>query len=266
MKPIVLPYNLDSASSRRLANELGVKRIHPTRQTFRARSDTCIINWGRSSPYWENGVAILNRPENVANTLNKFRALKLMKEGGILTPDFTQDKNTARRWQRDGFVVFERHLLNSCGGRGIVTREPGSLIGNAQLYTKDIRKTKEYRVHIGKSGIIFVQRKVNRNDDSRMELVMNLSSYVYFRRVRDYPSWIIETAMEVNTLFGLDFCAVDIGIGVDGKAYVFEANTAPGIESQTLEAYADYFRKLMNYNWNGENINGNYYPRFTNLG
>jgi D-alanine-D-alanine ligase-like ATP-grasp enzyme len=40
---------------------------------------------------------------------------------------------------------------------------------------------------------------------------------------------------------GLDFGAVDV-ILREGKAYVLEVNTAPGIEGATLSAYLEAFR------------------------
>ena len=50
-------------------------------------------------------------------------------------------------------------------------------------------------------------------------------------------------------LLGLDFGAVDIGHRLqDNKFFVFEINTAPGIEGSTLDKYAkaiyNYYRSL----------------------
>lgn len=40
---------------------------------------------------------------------------------------------------------------------------------------------------------------------------------------------------------GLDFGAVDVAIGTDGRTFVLEVNRAPGLEGQTLERYAQLF-------------------------
>jgi D-alanine-D-alanine ligase-like ATP-grasp enzyme len=45
----------------------------------------------------------------------------------------------------------------------------------------------------------------------------------------------------VNTL-GLDFGAVDLIVAKDGRVYVLEVNTAPGIEGITLEKYVKAFQ------------------------
>ena len=42
----------------------------------------------------------------------------------------------------------------------------------------------------------------------------------------------------------LDFGAVDIIRAKNGKLYVLEVNTAPGLEERKLQIYADYFKNM----------------------
>jgi glutathione synthase/RimK-type ligase-like ATP-grasp enzyme len=45
---------------------------------------------------------------------------------------------------------------------------------------------------------------------------------------------------------GLDFGAVDIGHRIiDNKVFVFEVNTAPGIEGTTLQRYVNTFNEYI---------------------
>ena len=50
---------------------------------------------------------------------------------------------------------------------------------------------------------------------------------------------IRKLAVRAVEALGLDFGAVDIGRDISDKLFVFEVNTAPGIEGGTLVAYAN---------------------------
>ncbi|MNV71557.1 Ribosomal protein S6--L-glutamate ligase [compost metagenome] len=59
------------------------------------------------------------------------------------------------------------------------------------------------------------------------------------------PVIIQHAAVDACEVLGLDFGAVDVALGKDGKVYVFEVNTAPGIEGTCLEAYVNAFKEVM---------------------
>ena len=50
-----------------------------------------------------------------------------------------------------------------------------------------------------------------------------------------------EAAVKAVNSLGLDFGAVDICEDEEGNPYVFEVNTAPGIEGTTVEKYHTAF-------------------------
>ncbi len=44
---------------------------------------------------------------------------------------------------------------------------------------------------------------------------------------------------------GLDFGAVDLGHHPEYGTFIYEINTAPGLQGETVNDYADYFRSFM---------------------
>ena len=60
------------------------------------------------------------------------------------------------------------------------------------------------------------------------------------------PAKLIEAAIEAVKLLKLDFGAVDVGYRErDDKVFVFEVNTAPGIEGTTVDKYANAFNSYL---------------------
>jgi glutathione synthase/RimK-type ligase-like ATP-grasp enzyme len=72
---------------------------------------------------------------------------------------------------------------------------------------------------------------------------------VYARAEILPPEELLSSACKAVNLLGLDFGAVDIGHRlIDNKFFVFEVNTAPGLEGTTLDKYAkaiyNYYRSV----------------------
>ena len=75
------------------------------------------------------------------------------------------------------------------------------------------------------------------------------NGWVYARAEIAPPEELLSSAAKAVKLLGLDFGAVDIGHRViDNKFFVFEVNTAPGLEGTTLDKYSkaiyNYYRSL----------------------
>lgn len=232
------PYKMGSVSAKLLASELGIKRL---REHSRYRGRATIINWGGSKPIALTNV--LNKPLAVGRASNKMSALQIMHTNGLSVPDFTTDKNVAKDWQEDGFRVVARTLLNSHSGNGIVIAGPDDVLPHAPLYTKYTKKTEEYRVHVFKERIIDVCEKRKRaNQEVSHSLIRTLNhGWVYCRSNVHLSDVGRKLSIDAVRALGLDFGAVDL-IAKDGKYYILEVNTAPGITGSTLQAYANALR------------------------
>lgn len=154
-------------------------------------------------------------------------------------------------------IWIARTVLNGSGGAGIIVVRPGDPIPDAPLYTKYVRKSREYRLHVVGGEVIFYQEKRKKNgvEQTRDQaLIRNHDNGWVFAendiRLPESSVWenVKATAVGAVRALGLDFGAVDLVLARDNATpYVLEVNTAPGIEStRLLEAYVRAFKAAEN--------------------
>ncbi len=158
MKIRIEPYKTWSGGARALGRKCGILRT--TAQQVRKHGDfNFIINWGRSERRF-NGHYI-NEPEKVRIASNKLLCVEVFSEAHIPCPESTTSRDVADGWLTDGTTVIARTLLRASGGRGIHLCDPETdqTLRKAPLYTKYVKKTDEYRVHVWQGEVIDVQQK-----------------------------------------------------------------------------------------------------------
>ena len=242
----VFPYKLGSSSAKALANGLRVKRV---RSTYEPRRNDVIINWGRSSPITYVRTHLdLNNHEAIALACNKLKTF-LTLDGQEFLPDWCTNKLNASAWITEGHKVYCRQSLTGHSGSGIVIASGIDELVTAPLYTKATKHKHEFRVHVFKDTVIDVQQKRRRigYDGPDTGIRNHSNGYIYARSTVDYPDSLLSSSIKAVQLLGLDFGAVDIGYRErDGKVFVFEVNTAPGLTGTTLEKYVQAFKGWIN--------------------
>lgn len=243
MKNVYLaPYIIGSKGASALANSTYVKQ---TKALKRLKSNTILINWGRSKLNIKGNAMVLNQPVAIANASNKLKCLDILKFNNINCVEHTTDIRVAYRWLDEGHVVYCRTLVSASQGRGIVvvTPDEGEIV-RAPLYTKGIVKSHEYRVHVFGSRVIDVTKKRRRSGIETNEYIKNsLNGWVYCREMIQVSEDIKNLALKTIHILGLDFGAIDILVKFN-IPYVLEVNTAPGLEGTTLQAYSREVERL----------------------
>ena len=246
----IFPYKAGSISAKRLARSLGVLRVWPT---YNARRKDVIVNWGSSTPpHFRWMEQDLNKPHNIALASNKLNTfLEYRTKSFIHVPQWTTNPNEAQHWLDLGLKTYCRKLLSSHSGNGIVVCNAGDTLISAPLYTLHTKHKDEYRVHIFKGEVLDVQKKKRKLGftGSSSGIRNHSSGWIYARSDVAIPDMLCPIAIQAVKLLGLDFGAVDIGHKVnDNKFFVFEVNTAPGLEGSTLDKYTkaiyNYYRSL----------------------
>ncbi len=252
-KVFLYAWNEHSAGAKALAIELGIKRIKHTGSKFRQRPWKTIINWGsRTAP---GGVIIsnfINCPNAVLDAQDKLKTFNRFKQAPNppRVPEWTTDKEVAKKWITEKTKVAVRNVLNGHSGNGLSIISEGEL-PSAPLYVKYIPKASEYRVHIVRGEVIDVQRKIRDPDrePSDWQIRSHNNGFIFVRGGFVTPGDVLTQAGLAFTASGLDFGAVDVVWNDKSqKAYVLEINTAPGLEGTTVLKYADAFRKFINNN------------------
>ncbi len=245
MRIVFYPYKLGSKSARILSALFNTKRVRPHGR-YRGRRNDLVINWGNSTiPSWS--ARIFNSPTAVGIAANKLKAFRKLQEAGVSIPEFTTDKQQAISWAREGHHVYCRTLLTGNSGAGLVVTDNPEEIVNAPLYTKRIKAKYEFRVHVWNGQIIDVQQKKRRNGVEAGPLVRNHSNgFIFARQGVTAPDVVLSEAKKAVQSLGLDFGAVDIGyVARDNKSYIYEVNTAPGVEGSSIQIYQQAIASLI---------------------
>ena len=241
----IFPYKSGSVSAKRLARTLGVLRVS---SSYNARRNDVIINWGNSTPpHFRWMEQDLNKPQAIALASNKLHTFsELICKGFNDLPKFTTEIDDAEDWINNGYTVYCRTILRGHSGNGIVIANALNQLVNAPLYTVKTKHKHEYRVHVFKDKILDVQMKRKRNGSLGGSGIRNYNNgWVYARAEIAPPEELLSSSIQAVKLLGLDFGAVDIGHRlIDNKFFVFEVNTAPGLEGTTLDKYS---KAIYNY-------------------
>lgn len=253
-RPIrILPYSLASEGYRLLQTELerlgldalGI-RLQGSRYEYNRRHIVINWGWGGERPRW--WVTGLNDPNRVNESISKLRSLPLLRKAGVPVPLFTTDADKAREWCREGKVVVGRRLLAAEGGRGIeIWEHENDHPNGCRLYTQHLRHKREYRVHVFNGRVIDSVEKKRRNGAAGKHAWVRSfdNGYVFARNGVRVPEVVTEVGLAACAAHRLDFGAVDVGFREkEGRAFVFEVNTAPGIEGTTVARYARAIQEI----------------------
>jgi len=243
----IYAYKNSSESAKALANALGVKRLKHEGKMIVYET---ILNWGSShmGRDWDD-CDWINNPLAVSMAVNKLRAFHYFKFDGVAHPQFTESLVEASEWLAGGDWVVARTKLNGHSGEGIVLCAPGDDLPDAPLYTKYIKKSEEYRVHVHDGVAFFVQRKARRLDVPKEKVNWKIrnhaNGFIFAHKDLQYPEAIITESIKAVQSLCLDFGAVDVMVDHDGNPFVLEVNTACGLEGTTLEKYVEQFRRYL---------------------
>jgi hypothetical protein len=245
----VYPYKMGSASGKLLATALDAKRVRPNGR-YRYRPRHIVVNWGNSTmPNWIcQDAHILNMPVNVGLASNKLKTLTTLRDHGVPCLTFTTSWDEASDWDEDGWNgnVYARFSLTGHSGEGIQIYTADEVLPHdAKLFTKGIDNHGEYRVHVFQGEVIDYRKRSRAREDEPTRdqgLVRTHDNGWIFRQdnLRRLER-IEDLAIHAMTSLGLDFGAVDIIKDENGDVFVCEVNTAPSMETRTLQAYVNKF-------------------------
>lgn len=243
-------YNPGSESAKALAEALGIKRLKHEGSKWKPKAGDVVINWGSSSlpPGLANAI-IINKPEAIGRASNKLLAFQAFKNAGVPIPEFTTDAAEARNWIDNlKATVVVRTKLTGHSGDGIVMVGPDNVgdMVRAPLYTEYVKKVQEYRLHVYKGKVFFIQRKARKKEvpdnEVNWQVRNHANGFIFANQGVEVPDGHKDAAVKAVEALGLDFGAVDLIETKKGECFVLEVNTACGLEGTTLEKYKEQFQ------------------------
>ena len=257
MKPYMWSCRTTSPTRRAVAELLGIDNgMHSPR-----RENKVVIVWGAkpdsslnySRHKWINTIDSVNRNRH------KYNSLHIMGDYGVSVPKSLNNYSDdiydtlmnecraiiGRRYYHQGGTEFHVCLSKMDINRA---RDNG-----ADYFIKYIPKRNEFRFHIMDRKVIRVSQKVRKTEleegESYDDQCWSHNKGWRFRGLRlDNPLITEDLKREsIRSLeaLGMDFGAVDIIEDEDGKPFVLEINSAPGLEGTTLDIYVRELRKLI---------------------
>ena len=203
----------------------------------RPKEGDLIVCWGET--YWSavHGGRFLNQHYH----MSKHAQLRKFQEHGVPTVEFCTHNPQNAEW----FARINGHQKGLDLLHGVEYPD---------YYVRREPIQREFRVHIFKGKSI--RTGIKRPGPIAHEWVRTLPGGWHLDYGSECQRYIRnvhrDAARNACAALGLDFGAVDIGSTVDGRVLVFEVNTAPGLEGNTLTAYA---RKISGV-FHGEDLQG----------
>lgn len=230
---------------RRIAKNIDAKRYNQAIAVREcdyqyAEPHDILVRWG--STVRADLHTVINTAEAVANARDKIKTRNLL---GPLSPEtWTQRQaievpcviRPSKHFGGHKFFVCRTskqvdYAIRRCG-----------LNGSEWYASRLIYKREEFRVFILHGSIICVSDRTHPDPDAIAWNLAKGGSLKNLRREYWEPEVLTASTTAMQDL-GLDWGAVDVAIGEDGEACVFEVNTAPGLTNpytikQIVKAFA----------------------------
>lgn len=263
----IFPYSHKSKGAKALAAELKAQLLTGDRaHTYMSTSvinegkPFFLINWGCGSlnaATRKTNAIILNQVKgvNLARNKVKFFEAQVNSKNPARVPTFTTDMDKAMEWVEAGIVVMGRQATGSCGTDIAFFEDDVAGFNGADFWVQYKKKKEEFRVHFFRDSMIAVQKKALRETDldgnpvdtSTVDFRIrnHKNGFIFKRHDISVPGDVVDQARLAMANTGLDFGAVDVIWNQhEGKAYVLEVNTAPGLEGTTVTDYANAIRSI----------------------
>lgn len=218
-------------------------------------------NWQRADAVvcWGTGytgqLPSLNRN---AGRVNKLEELRRIQAAGLPTPALYTDRRVVM------YPALGRQLHHHGGTDIKLALEANDVDfllqqGAAQFFTGFVPSRTEYRFWVYRRRHLGAYEKVLAYPQERLRrwrVGRNYANGYAFRLMPEaaIPREGVDLAARTVDTLGLDFGAVDVLHGQDGRFYVLECNSAPGVEGEGRQVIQALARKIAR--WAGNN-----YPR-----
>lgn len=244
----VLPYSSASASAKIIAEVVGGKRIRLENSDYEFSPGDLVINWGNG---WGRDFPGQLNPRSAVNTaINKQTFFCRLRSCGVSPAYYPRFWVSGDEIPVEAFPVIARTDTEDARGESAhFVESPDLLPGDWKLASEFLPKTREYRIHVGRTpsgeSVGLAALWLLRYNHCAPAPIQNYKNGYFHSKIEPeaVPGPVLQAATEVFPCLGLDFCALDIGYNDEtGVAKVFEANTAPCIEHEHVrKGYKKFF-------------------------
>lgn len=207
-----------------------------------------LIRWGSTAPVARRPSRVLNKSTSIARSTDKFGALNILRDAGILVPRFVRIDEVPRpsteAFRALGFKVplLARNSTHTRAKDVMLCLQDldfnRAIRWGKEFFVEYIPTQREYRVHVFNGNIIRVSEKVLRNRKNYISYLRTHEHNHIFKEEREPLSQAgRDIAVRAVRALDLDFGAVDLLLGDDNNIYVLEVNTGPSLVDSGAEVY-----------------------------
>jgi hypothetical protein len=245
-----------------------IRSRHPSHSVFRNRlksNKKVLIRLGSITETPYNYDLVINTPEAIKISSNKYKMKEAFDVAGVITPEWTYNiDDLLGNEPVFSYPIVAKNVYGSRGTGNYKINSPEDLITWSRnrnlknyIFEKFKNYGKEYRVHVSKEGVFLMWRKLRRldtPDDQKWFFNNRNCNWVgENHELFDTPSninQIKEECIKALNAVGLDIGACDVRVmnNVNSRVHfsIIEINSAPSISPVTEEAYIKEFNKLIN--------------------
>lgn len=196
--------------------------------------DKIVIRWGNSTLSYNN--KNYERVCEFANVINPSRAIIQNCNKATARERMGQFVTTPRRFKGvipSGVTAVIRPLEHSAGSDFIIQKGPYAIPYNCYA-TEFLKTDEEYRVWFCNDATFWAKRVALNGEDKGNDYPCR-SKWGYSYR-ENIPASLHTDTLQAAKAIGLEFGAADV-LKYDGKFYFLELNSAPSIDTNTLERF-----------------------------
>ena len=229
--------------ARILATKLGLKSTIDIRKLKEAP----VIRYGNSSGVFDNDT-LYNTPESIRLCGNSVKFGEWCNENDFRAPLYTPfDVNTKYEFP---YLLRKSHHY---GGKDILLVTDETTLDNKEKYAKlyhvpYIETDQEFGIHVVGNKVVRLFRKLPRDNSSDSFIRTQYKGYRYsiVSDLENNFKVAQRISVELFNKLGLGFGRIDMGYSSKRKTYyIFEVNTAPGLNNNSAEVYATHLRELL---------------------
>ncbi|MHA2274230.1 MAG: hypothetical protein ACXAC2_00585 [Candidatus Kariarchaeaceae archaeon] len=250
MNNYLLASKAGALSGRKLAQSLGLNfsvNINNIKGNFNV-----VFRYGN----WQESRKITNDTDvNSVSAIhrisNKSNLWKIMKDEVIVPPYLPIDSTTTVETFKDGEMglYFGRTKYHRAGKDIIPFYICDEVPDKIEYKVPYIRVSREYRIHYLFGKILKCLRKVNLKDNS--DPIIRTSAYGWnFRKAKleniKHCDSLVNVIDKSAKIIGCSFGGFDVGWSPPWNQWIlFEVNSAPALNSETLKIYSQQFKEVM---------------------
>lgn len=206
-------------------------------------ADGLVVRWGSIVP---GDFPSLNSAEAVAVAKDKIETRKRL--GVMAPPTWFKRQDIPNPEQMAVIIRPGKHHAGRkffvCSSQPAVNKAIDKC-GRLWYASLLVEKAHEYRVFVCQGHVVSVSERFpaeGAEGASRIAWNLAMGGKLINVRYKQWPIPVCKTAIEAAKKLGLDWCALDITTDTGGDAWVFEANTAPGLRNpHTISQIAKTF-------------------------